>query len=151
MPTLRHVKLKDLIQKRIDSGLSQRVLAERIGVSHGTINNILAGVRPKNIAILQALAAYFNVPVGQLFDDKDIPYVAEAERPYPDRARKLLQLAEPLDKEEIAALERCAEALASSVPGVREHLIGQMKIIERFLVHEARTSPHHKALKRTSS
>lgn len=132
--------------------MSQRALAERIGVSHGTINNILAGVRPKNLATLQTLAVYFNVSVSQLFDDKDAQHAAETERHYPDRAKKLLQLVEPLDKEEIATLERCAEAFASSVPGIREHLIGQLKLIERLIDHEIRAAPHHnKAPRRTSS
>lgn len=44
--------------------------------------------------------------------------------------RRLVEVGEELDAEEQTALERCAEILRVGDRDVREHLIGQLKLME---------------------
>ncbi|MEO7666171.1 MAG: helix-turn-helix transcriptional regulator [Dehalococcoidia bacterium] len=58
--------MKELIVKSLGSGLSQRDLARRIGVSHGTINNIVDGHIPNKGNVLQLIAEYYKVSIDEL-------------------------------------------------------------------------------------
>lgn len=148
-PILQAVKLKQLVEKKLAMGLSQRELAEKIGVSHGTINNIIAGSPPKTLSTLQKFADYFHVGLHELSRkdqttrhllQEDLPHLAEHVAEYlvqHSSARRIVQLLEQLDEDEIATLERCAEAFTKSTPDVRQHLIGQLKLIERLVEHES--------------
>ena len=140
------VKLKKLVAQTLKANrLSQRQLADRIGVSHGTINNVMAGSLPKNIPTLQKFADYFRLTIDQLRHDEENPHMAEESAEYVRRhspAQRIVKLLEQLDAEELATIERCADAFAkSTTDDVRQHLIGQLKIIERLVQHERATGP----------
>lgn len=141
------VRLKKLVEQALKTTrLSQRQLADKIGVSHGTINNVLAGILPKNIPTLQKFADYFRLTIDQLtHDDHDNPRMAEDIAEYVRRhspAQRIVKLLEQLDEEEIATIERCADAFTrATTDDVRQHLIGQLKIIERLVEHERATGP----------
>lgn len=136
--------LKKLVAQTLRStGLTQRKLASKIGVSHGTISNILSGDIPRNTSTLQKFAVYFGVTIDDLQDDGN-GSIREDPAQYllhHAAARRIVTLIEQLDHEEIATLERCAEAFARSSEDVRQHLIGQLKIIERLVQHEQATGP----------
>lgn len=118
--------------------MSQREFAAKVGVSHGTINNILAGIQPKKITTLERLAKYLHVRVDQLYGQpSDAQAIAEDTPSYSGAGHRLARLAKDLDDEEVATLERCAEAFIKATPDVRQHLIGQLKIIERLVEHES--------------
>lgn len=140
------VKLRKLVANALKTTeLSQRQLAEKIGVSHGTINNVMAGSLPKNIPTLQKFADYFHLTIDQLTHDEANPRMAEESAEYVRRhspAQRIVKLLEQLDEEELATIERCADAFArSTTDDVRQHLIGQLKIIERLVEHERATGP----------
>lgn len=126
--------LRNLIESQIKKGVSQRILAQRIGVSHGTINNILAGIIPTRTTTLDKFAEFFHVSVEALRHDGG-DHAAEPVAPYgtPTKLERLITLAQHLDHDELATLERCAEAFHTEEPEVRQHLIGQLKIIERLV------------------
>lgn len=63
------VTLKQHIEKLMLSGISQRDLAAKVGVSPGTINNILAGIIPTRLTTLQKFAAYLGIDVRELLPD----------------------------------------------------------------------------------
>lgn len=132
------MKLKKLVEKSLASGMSQRQLAAKVGVSHGTINSIMAGIRPKKITTLQLLATFYHLSIEHLYDDAAAGRIGEGASPHyqRDSSRRIFHLIEQLDDDEIATLERCAEAFVKSTPDVRLHLIGQLKIIERLIEHE---------------
>src|ERR671932_826123 len=58
--------LRHLIISTLNSGMSQRELATAIGVSHGTINNIVAGVFPTRLGTLKKFEDYFQVSLSDL-------------------------------------------------------------------------------------
>lgn len=126
--------MRNLVEIKIKSGMSQRQLAQKIGISHGTVNNILAGIIPTSTKTLDKLAEYFNVSVESLRHDGG-GHVAEPPPAYsaPTKLERLISLAQHLDRDELATLERCAEAFHAEEPEVRQHLIGQLKIIERLV------------------
>jgi hypothetical protein len=64
-----------------------------------------------------------------------------------------LELAAPLDPEELATLERCAQAFHVKDRDVRLHLIGQLKLIERMITGSkpARTRASPQKTKGTAS
>lgn len=105
------VGLRNLVESKIKTGMSQRQLAKNIGISHGTVNNILAGIIPTSTKTLDKLAEYFNVSVESLRHDGG-SHAAEPVFPYgtPTKLERLIELAQHLDREELATLERCAEA-----------------------------------------
>lgn len=140
--------MRNLVEKQIKQGLSQRALAQRIGVSHGTVNNILAGIIPSSTKTLDKFAEFFKVSVESLRHDGG-SHVRETPAAYatPTKLERLIQLAEHLDRDELATLERCAEAFRAEEPEVRQHLIGQLKIIERLVnpghAHPAKEKKRH--------
>jgi len=142
--------LRNLIETQIKKGMSQRILAQRIGVSHGTINNILAGIIPTRTTTLDKFAEFFHVSVEALRHDGG-SHIAEPVAPYttPTKLERLMTLAKHLDHDELATLERCAEAFRAEEPEVRQHLIGQLKIIER-LVNPEQVPPAKEKKRNTS-
>lgn len=60
------MKLKELVDKSLASGTSQRDLAARIGVSHGTINNIVAGHIPNKLTILERFSSFYKTAIEDL-------------------------------------------------------------------------------------
>lgn len=126
--------LRELVEKQLRSGISQRALAQKIGVSHGTVNNILAGIVPTSTKTLEKFAGFFRVSLESLLQHGN-SLVRESPAPYrvPHKFERLFGLVEALDTDEIATLERCAEAFRAEEPEVRQHLIGQLKIIERLV------------------
>lgn len=60
-------KFKDrFAQLRKDSGLTQEQVAERLGVSKGTIGNYETGFREPNLPMLENIADFFNVDIDYL-------------------------------------------------------------------------------------
>lgn len=140
------MKLKRLVAQALKTTrLSQRKLADKIGVSHGTINNVMAGSFPKNIPTLQKFADYFRLTIDQLTREVSEERIAEQSEGYilqHSSAQRIVKLLAQLDEDELATIERCAEAFARAASDdVRTHLIGQLKIIERLVHHEQATGP----------
>lgn len=74
--------LIQLIEKEIRTKqISQRTLARMVGVSNGTISNILVGHVPVSTKILDKFASYFGVSVGELRGES-ISAVRESQAPY---------------------------------------------------------------------
>lgn len=73
-------KLKQL---RLDKGVTQSDIATAIGVSPATIGNYEQGTRePRNNAMWQKLADYFDVTVDYLMDKTSTSYIPVSERVY---------------------------------------------------------------------
>lgn len=51
---------------RRSRGLSQRDLAKALGLSHGAIGNIEAGIGGPSFAVARKLASFFGVPLGEI-------------------------------------------------------------------------------------
>jgi len=60
-------RLTELVQQSVDSGITQRELAQHIGVSQSTINNILAGTQPKRLDVLSNFAQYYQVDLSDIW------------------------------------------------------------------------------------
>jgi transcriptional regulator with XRE-family HTH domain len=58
-------------QWRIENGLTQRQLAERLGVTHITIGNWESGRHAPSAYQLVALGSVFGIPVEQINFDRD--------------------------------------------------------------------------------
>ena len=119
------VKLMKLVANALKTTeVSQRQLAEKIGVSHGTINNVMAGSLPKNIPTLQKFADYFHLTIDQLTHDEANPRMAEESAEYVRRhspAQRIVKLLEQLDEEELAtqAYDKPPEMLKKMVDGAK--------------------------------
>lgn len=125
--------LRKLIRHEIESGKTQQELALQIGVSQGTVSNAYSGIIPRKIEVLEKFASFFRVSVEDLRGKTGhAQHVAEPPAPY-GQAHRLLELAKQLDPEELATLERCAQAFIVEDRDVRLHLIGQLKLIERMI------------------
>lgn len=72
------MRLKQLIQ---ETGVSQRQVAEAIGVTEPAMNHYINGRREPDIATLVKLADYFDVSIDYLVG-RDVP----EERPMSDKA-----------------------------------------------------------------
>jgi len=70
--------LKEHIEKLLLSGISQRDLAASVGVSPGTINNILAGIIPTRLTTLQKFATYFGVDVREFLPNSAVRATAHS-------------------------------------------------------------------------
>ena len=141
-PRIRGVILKELVLKSLSSGLSQRALADQIGVSHGTVNNIVAGHAPTKLNTLGKFLRYYHLTMEQL--QSNAPSVHVQHSATQAKSMRLLALIDQLDDEERATLERCAEAFTQSTPDVRQHLIGQLKLVERLVHYEQSLSAQKK-------
>jgi transcriptional regulator with XRE-family HTH domain len=140
------------LRQRIEQWLKEqqggyRKLALDVGVSPGTIANIMAGYPPSRVSILKKFAAYFKVPVADLLEgaSREPGRVYDtAPRPQP-AVDRLLDIAEDLDAEETAALLHCAESLRVGSMEVRQHIINQMKMVERFVALDRKQARRKKA------
>lgn len=69
--------LQEKIKKlRLDSGISQKKLADSIGVAQSSINYWEKGQRTPSVSAAQKLADYFNITLDELYDidnSEDIP------------------------------------------------------------------------------
>ncbi len=132
--------LKQLVKEALRKGMGRRKLANAVGVSHGTIGNILNDDLPKKVNTLQRFAEYFHTPVSSFSDVQGHSLARDPIEPYgltiPPVIAELVDLAKKLDHDELSTLKRCAEAFTRSTADVRLHLIGQLKIIERLVEHE---------------
>lgn len=130
--------LIQLIEKEIRTKqVSQRTLARMVGVSNGTISNILVGHVPVSTKILDKFATYFGVSVGELRGEA-ISAVREAQAPYhlSPRVENLARAAESLKSDELATLERCVDAFRRGDKKMTRHLIGQLELLERIPTDE---------------
>ncbi len=126
--------LIQLIEKEIRTKqISQRTLARMVGVSNGTISNILVGHVPVSTKILDKFASYFGVSVGELRGES-ISAVRESQAPYylSPRVEILARAAESLKSDELATLERCVDAFRRGDKKMTRHLIGQLELLERI-------------------
>ena len=57
--------LRELIERSLSSGETQRSLAQKVGVSPGTINNIMMGMRV-SLSTLVQFASFYNISVDEL-------------------------------------------------------------------------------------
>src|SRR5690348_13137110 len=64
------VDLKNLVTKSLESGIDRMSLAAQIGVSHGTIGNILSGRPPKKLNTLEKFAAYYKLSMEDLLSEQ---------------------------------------------------------------------------------
>lgn len=60
------MNVKELIEQEIGKGVSRRLLAKRVGVSLGTVQNILLGDTEIKNSTLAKFSAYFRRPIGQV-------------------------------------------------------------------------------------
>lgn len=60
-----------LIGARKEAGLSQVMLAEKLGLSSGAIGNYESGTRTPKFSTIQLFADYFKVPVAYFLEDSD--------------------------------------------------------------------------------
>lgn len=70
-------KLKEL---RLNSGISQRKLADSIGVAQSSINYWEKGQRTPSVSAAQKLADYFNITLDELYDIDNSEYIPEGPR-----------------------------------------------------------------------
>lgn len=89
---------------RGDQGLSQAALADRVGVSEEWVRRIERGDGAPSFDTIEAIAASFGVPVGDLFGGLSGSDARTAE---------LARLAGSLDDEGIAWLEQAARLIGS--------------------------------------
>lgn len=61
---------------RDEAGLSQQMLADRVGIAKGYVSSLERGVKPLNLNLLVKIAAVLNVPPGDLVNQM----VAEASK-----------------------------------------------------------------------
>lgn len=62
---------KDVLKElRLKSGLNQKELGDRLGLSKSTISMYELGEREPSLEILEAIADYFNVDMNTLTDSK---------------------------------------------------------------------------------
>lgn len=60
------MNLRELVRTKLNEGLTQRELAARVGVSQGTINNILADVYPQKLQVLERFAQFFGIDLSKI-------------------------------------------------------------------------------------
>ena len=74
-------------------GLTQKQLAEKIGVATITIQQYERGVRNPTISTLNRIAMALDVTIGELLSDKRLAIYEDAEEPYRDEelVRKLIE------------------------------------------------------------
>lgn len=68
-------KIKEL---RSNKGISQKKLADAIGVAQSSINYWEKGQRTPSVAAAQKLADYFNITLDELYDIDDIDNIPES-------------------------------------------------------------------------
>lgn len=95
---------------REQSGMSQKDLAKRVGVSTGAIGNYEAGLRRPKFETIEALADIFNIPIGLLIGDESSARILMCY----DKLHTLIDMADRLDPSDLARLEERAAFLLES-------------------------------------
>lgn len=137
-------RVHDIIRKGIDrlerEGLNQTEIAHRCKLSQPTINKYLKYEPTPDRATLKKFSHGLDIPMEDLLVAEGLANYqhasAEPRAALPPTIAELVELAKQLDHDELSTLKRCAAAFTKSTPDVRQHLIGQLKIIERLVEHE---------------
>ena len=95
---------------REQSGMSQKDLAKRVGVSTGAIGNYEAGLRRPKFETIEALADIFNIPIGLLIGDESSARILMCY----DKLHTLIDMADRLDPSDLARLEERAAIMLES-------------------------------------
>ena len=95
---------------REQSGMSQKELAKRVGVSTGAIGNYEAGLRRPKFETIEALADIFNIPIGLLIGDESSARILMCY----DKLHTLIDMADRLDPSDLARLEERAAFMLES-------------------------------------
>lgn len=95
---------------REQSGMSQKDLAKRVGVSTGAIGNYEAGLRRPKFETIEALADIFNIPIGLLIGDESSARILMCY----DKLHTLIDMADRLDPSDLARLEERAAFMLES-------------------------------------
>ena len=101
---------KTIQSLREQSGMSQKELAKRAGVSTGAIGNYEAGLRRPKFETIEALADIFNVPLGLLIGDESSARILMSY----DKLHTLIGMADRLDPSDLARLEERAAIMLES-------------------------------------
>lgn len=130
-----HKTIRQALQQAIHRGQTQTQIAKAIGVSQGTIYKYLTGEPNPDLDTIIKFSKWLHISLDELLlgHDHGRERIAESASPYRLSSQRLLELVTQLDQEEVATLERCAEAFTIEDEAVRNHLIGQLKLIERII------------------
>ena len=101
---------KTIQSLREQSGMSQKELAKRAGVSTGAIGNYEAGLRRPKFETIEALADIFNVPIELLIGDESAARILMSY----DKRHTLIGMADRLDPSDLARLEERAAIMLES-------------------------------------
>jgi transcriptional regulator with XRE-family HTH domain len=71
--TLASLLARSVREHRESRGLSLSALAERAGISKGSLSNIEAGLANPSLEVLGSIARALNIPVGMLLNADDLP------------------------------------------------------------------------------
>lgn len=100
--------MKTLIEREIEKGVSRRALASRVGVSLGTVQNILYGDTEIKNSTLEKFARYFKVPI-------DRPSISS---PTAATSAELMEM-----QRSIIKLHECITALGSEIGRIKDRLL----------------------------
>lgn len=128
------------------AGIKQTVLAKAAGVTPQTLSRYLRGDRVPHESVVRHLADRLQVTASYLLGDTpevaamaDQPVMREVVPAYTPDAVSLVGL----NEDERRTIIRMLDALRSGQADVRQHLIGQLKIIE-LVVQSRRKQSHQK-------
>lgn len=130
-----HKFIRQALGRAIDAGGTQTDIAKTIGLSQGTIYKYLTGEPKPDLDTITKFAKWMGMSLDVLLLGESghvAQHIAQPSPPY-GPTRHLMELTQDLDPEEIATLERCAQAFRVEDADVRMHLIGQLKLIERII------------------
>lgn len=109
--------VRTLIKDELNKGLTQRDLATRIRISHGTIQKILFTETEQKVATLQKIADYFKIPIHEIMGGGSDPAGSRG-KPSPSlqeryiaRLEKEIDIASDRIKEQGKRLDKQAEHL----------------------------------------
>lgn len=109
---------KDVLKElRLKSGLNQKELGDRLGLSKSTISMYELGEREPSLEILEAIADYFNVDMNTLTDSKASTELNQELQEYLEELknrsemRMLFSLAKNATKEDVLQAVKIIEAL----------------------------------------
>ena len=143
-----HELIRQAIAKLERDGENQSEIATRCHLSQPTIHKYINSEPEPSRTTLKKFSHGLGIPLQDLLAAEGLAHYGTPKDepiPMPSHITALIDLLKQLDKEEVLTLKRCAEAFTQSSPDVRQHLIGQLKIIERLMQHELGTGPpHHK-------
>lgn len=149
-----HTLIRSRIQKELDGGKTQMEIAQQCGVRQGTIYKYLTSDPNPDFDTVLKFSKGLAIPIDAMVAaETRAPYSSHPkhERTVSPHVQRLVELAEKLDRDELATLERCAEAFQAEEPEVRQHLIGQLKIIERLVRSDAASESQHKEKRKHGS